>query len=156
MPALKESKHVDLNRYVGSGKDRTWHQVAAFPSWFQRGCEKVSATYTKKEGFVEVRNKCTNKENESKEQLGKATTTDKENVLGVKFFPLQPKADYIIEFVDDNYNFAVVGSSKKNYLWILARDKVTPSIKKQLVAIAKKKGYNTSRLEYNDDPIEVK
>ena len=150
-----ESKNIDLAKYIGVGKptkDRKWHQVAAFPAWFQKDVQghqlqDVTAVYTQRKGYVEVKNSGKLIDGKRKVQLGKAFPSDKPNVLKVKFFPLQPGADYIIEFVDKKYKYAIVGSSSKAYLWILARGRVTPMIRDQLTQIAKRKGYDVGRLE---------
>ena len=152
---LKRATKIDLDKYIGEGKSeekRTWKQVAAFPAWFQKDergkpLQKVTATYTKKKGFVEVKNSGVESNGEKETKIGKATTTSKPNVLKVKFSPIQPGADYIIEFVDVDYKYAIVGSTGKAYLWILARGRVTQDIYDQLISIAKRKGYEVDRLE---------
>lgn len=148
---LIKAKTIDLDKYIGTGltkREKTWHQVAAFPAWFQRGLSKITAEYTMMDGYIEVKNSGTRANGKRKIQIGKAFASDKKNVLLVQFFWLQPKADYIIEFVDENYKYAIVGSTRKNYLWILARDKVTPTIYKELVEIANRKGYDVKRLNF--------
>ena len=42
---------VDLKKYAG-----TWYELASYPQFFERGCSNVKATYTLKEGYVEVLN----------------------------------------------------------------------------------------------------
>lgn len=147
---LVKTTTINLDRYIGTGltkREKTWHQVAAFPAWFQRGLSKVTAEYTMMDGYIEVKNAGTRSDGTRKIQIGKAFPSDKKNILLVQFFWLQPKADYIIEFVDRNYQYAIVGSSSKRYLWILARAEVTPAIYQQLVNIAKRKGYDVQGLE---------
>jgi lipocalin len=148
--ALVKVQSINLDNYIGTGlnkREKVWHQVAAFPAWFQRGLSKVTAEYTMMDGYIEVKNAGTRSDGTRKIQMGKAFPSDKKNTLLVQFFWLQPKADYIIEFVDQNYQYAIVGSSSKRYLWILARGEVTPSIYQELVSIANRKGYDVQRLE---------
>ncbi|MHB9142769.1 MAG: lipocalin family protein, partial [Paludibacter sp.] len=42
---------VDLKRYSG-----TWYEIASYPQFFERGCSNVRATYTAKDGYIEVFN----------------------------------------------------------------------------------------------------
>ena len=135
--SLKRASPVDLKKYGGK-----WFEVASFPAWFSKDCVSVEAEYTEKERFIEVKNSCeTEKVTEEhvcsgegerqvcmidrkpvvRVKVGKAFKTPMDNVLKVQFtFPF--RADYEIIFVDTGYKYAVVGSSGKRYLWILARD----------------------------------
>ena len=139
---MKKARKIELSRYAGK-----WNQVAAFPAWFDRGCKNITAEYELKKGYVKVTNRCTLGPIKNK-IVGKAFPTNKQNVLMVQFYP-PVKSPYIIEYVDEEYKFAVVGSQNKNYLWILSRRK---RIKKEdldyLVSYAKKKGYDVSRLVF--------
>lgn len=138
---LVKAKKFDLARYAGK-----WFQIRAFQTWFQKDLTNVTATYTIKDTYIEVKN-TGRKGKEKSEIIGKAFSTDKPNMLKVQFYwPF--KADYIIEFVDKDYQYAIVGSNKKNYLWILARKKpVSPAILDELIGIARKQGYDTSKLQ---------
>ena len=49
--------------------------------------------------------------------------------------------------IDADYTYALVGSGGANYLWILSRTSVLPdSVKSELVAEAKRRGYDTDQL----------
>lgn len=143
--------NFNLKRYIGEGlsaKERKWHQVAALPAWFQAGLSRITAKYIDKGDYIEVRNSGIKKNGRRKTQIGKAITSDRKNVLLVKFYLLSPYAEYIVEFVDQKYKYAIVGSSGKKYLWILTRDlEIMKDRRDELIAIAKRKGYDVSRLE---------
>jgi len=140
---IEKATTIDLEKYLG-----IWNQLAAFPAWFQRGCSDVTATYKKVNEYISVFNACYNKNNVKSTAFGTAKPFSK-NVLKVSFFPLV-SADYIIEFVgvvNGKYEYAIVGSNGKKYLWILSRRKRVPkAIYDELVGIAKRKGYDVSRL----------
>lgn len=56
---------------------------------------------------------------------------------------------YILELDEENYNYALVGSSTDKYLWILSRTPQLPEeIKKKLVTAAERRGYDTNRLQW--------
>ena len=135
--SLKRASPVDIKKYGGK-----WFEVASLPAWFSKDCVSSDAEYTEKEKFIEVKNSCetekVTEEHECSEEggrgvcmivskpvvrvkVGKAFKTPKDNVLKVQFtFPF--RADYEIIFVDTGYKYAVVGSSGKRCLWILARE----------------------------------
>jgi len=137
---LSKARTIDLDKYLGK-----WYQIAAFPAWFQRGCDSTTAFYRKVNDYISIFNTCRSKNGIKNTAFGAAKPFSR-NVLKVQFFPLI-SADYTIEFVDEEYQHAVVGSGKKKYLWILAREKSIPcSVYDELVKIAKKKGYDVKRL----------
>lgn len=141
--ASKGVKTIDLSKYKGK-----WYEIASIPKSFSKGCEKTTANYTPKENYIEVKNRC-KVEGKQKEIIGEARKTkDKNNKeLEVSFFPPLFYSPYKIEYVDKDYKRAIVGS-KKNSLWLLSRNKTMSEEKyKQLLNIAKRKGYKISELK---------
>lgn len=56
---------------------------------------------------------------------------------------------YILELDEENYNYALIGSSTDKYLWILSRTPQLPEeVKKKLVTAAERRGYDTTRLKW--------
>ena len=134
-------KSVDLNRYVGR-----WYEIAKFDHIFERGLDFAMANYTLREdGKIDVLNTGV-KDGRAKDAKGIAKTTNISGLLKVSFFgPFY--SDYRILMLDANYQYALVGGSNENYLWILSRtpqlDDATRSL---ILAEAEKRGYNTSKL----------
>ena len=134
-------KSVDLNRYVGR-----WYEIAKFDHIFERGLDFAMANYTLREdGKIDVLNTGV-KDGRAKDAQGIAKTTNISGLLKVSFFgPFY--SDYRILMLDANYQYALVGGSNENYLWILSRtpqlDDATRSL---ILAEAEKRGYNTSKL----------
>lgn len=132
---------VNLDRYLGY-----WYEVARFDHSFERGMEYVMAKYTlRDDGKIDVLNTGI-KDGRAKDAKGIAKTTNVSGLLRVSFF--QPfYGDYRIMLVDADYQYALVGGSNKNYLWILSRtpqlDEATKSL---IVAEADRRGYDTTRL----------
>jgi lipocalin len=141
---LAPANEIILDKYKGK-----WFEIASFPAWFARGCKKTTAEYTIKPNSakVQVLNTC-EVNGKQRKARGSAKTSSMPNVLKVGFPPFEfLRADYIIEFVDNMFQHAVVGSSSKRYLWILAREPIIDDeIYSFLVDQARKKGYDTSRL----------
>jgi len=83
-----------------------------------------------------------------KQAKGKAKLVDKNTGAKLKvtfFWPFS--ADYWIINLSENYDYAVVGSPSRKYLWILSR---TPQMDDklffQLVESVKSKGFNVEKL----------
>lgn len=132
---------LDLQRYLGD-----WYEIARFDHSFERGLEFCKANYAMKEnGKIAVTNTGI-KEGKPKTSNGKAKTTDTPALLRVSFFgPFY--SDYRVMLLDDNYQWALVGSGSAKYLWILSR---TPELPKEtldtILAEARRRGYDTSKL----------
>ncbi len=52
--------------------------------------------------------------------------------------------NYEIIFIDSEYKVAIVGSPDKKYLWILARNIIDEKSIKELLDIAKQRGFSVS------------
>lgn len=111
---------VDLKRFCG-----TWYEIAAFPTWFERGC--VGSTLTCElttDGNLRLITAC------HKETLdgplhahtGDAWVTDPATNAKLKvqfFWPL--RAQLWVLDLDPRYRYAAVGRPNREHLWILSR-----------------------------------
>jgi len=116
---------VDLARYTG-----TWYEIARYPNRFQRGCGETTAFYAlRNDGKVEVVNRCRTEKGE-KVARGIARVVDPETNARLKvtfFWPFS--GDYWILDLGDRYDYAVVGTPDRKYLWVLNR---TPAMETRL------------------------
>jgi len=141
---MKE-KEINLEKYQGK-----WWEIAKKPTIFQITClSDTNANYTLKEDYVEVENKCKGLFGIPQSVKGKAFFSEKKNTLQVQFSPLQPKFDnYIVEWVDKDYQNTLVGSPTKTFLWFLSRNKkVSDKQMTKFRDIAISKGYDLSNLQ---------
>jgi apolipoprotein D and lipocalin family protein len=135
---------VNLERYLG-----TWYEIARFPHSFEKGLENVTATYNlKSDGRIEVIN-AGFKNRKKSVARGTAWIPDKScnGRLLVSFF--RPfKGEYkIIRLDKENYRFAVITGSTKNYLWILSREpKMSEELYNDIISFVSSKGFDTSRI----------
>lgn len=140
-------KELDLNRYLG-----TWYEIARFPHSFEKDLVGVTATYRlRADGKIEVINqgrKFTLDGKRSK-AVGKAKIPNpsEPGKLKVSFFWFF-YADYFVLELDENYQYAMIGSSSPKYFWILSR---TPQMDdftyQMLLEKARKRGYHLDKLE---------
>lgn len=140
-------KELDLNRYLG-----TWYEIARFPHSFEKNLVGVTATYSlRDDGKIEVLNQGYKNtlDGEKSKAVGKAKIPNKlePGKLKVSFFWIF-YADYYVLELDENYQYAMIGSSSDKYFWILSRTpKMDPVIYEMLLEKARKRGYNLSKLE---------
>ncbi|MGC9513238.1 MAG: lipocalin family protein [Fidelibacterota bacterium] len=137
---------LDLERYMG-----TWYEIARFNHTFERGLISNQAKYTlRNDGKVQVLN--TGIESDNPEKVKKAeavayrASEKKNGHMKVRFFPLI-SSHYIVIDLDKNYQYAVVTSNSKKYLWILSRSKtMNETLYQQLTDKLQKRGFKTQNL----------
>ncbi len=147
----KAVNHVDLKKYVG-----LWYEIAKIPNRFQKHCKRgTTAQYRLLDnGKIEVINSCIDENGEKDEAEGIAKVVDANSnaklevsfvsILGINLF----WGDYWIIGLDNNYEYAVIGTPTRKYGWILSR---TPKLSEEKLngafEILKSQGYNTKQFE---------
>jgi len=144
-------KYVDLKRYVG-----LWYEVAKIPNSFQDQCIKnTTAKYTLTEdGEIKVTNSCIDEDGEVDDASGVVRVVDKKSnakleVSFVSFLGWRPFwGDYWIIGLDENYQWAIVGTPNRKYGWVLSR---TPNLDNttldKILGIIKDQGYDPKKFE---------
>ena len=140
-------KKLDLQKYLG-----TWYEIARYDHRFERDLVGVTANYSMRpDGKIKVVNSGYKNtlDGEYSEAIGKAKIPDPENEpakLKVSFFWIFYGDYYVLE-LDKDYQWAVIGSSTDNYLWILSRTpQMAPEIYTDLLKRIVDRGYDTSAL----------
>ena len=138
---------LELQKYLGK-----WYEIARYDHRFERGLVGVTAEYSiRRDGKIKVLNSGYKKSlnRTFSQDIGKAKIPNPEKEPGkfkVYFFWIF-YADYFVLELDDNYQWAVIGSSSDKYLWILSR---TPQMEEQLyqgiLDKIKGRGYDISTL----------
>jgi apolipoprotein D and lipocalin family protein len=154
-PDLKTVPKVDLQKYSG-----VWYEIARLPNKFQKECAgDVSAEYTLRENEkIKVVNRCREADKpKPKVAEGVARVAAEDNgsnsILEVRFAPAilsfldSVWGDYRIIALDEDYRYALVGSSDRKYLWILSRTKtLDDDVYKRLLATAVEQGFNVNQI----------
>ncbi len=146
-PPVTVVPKVDLARYAGK-----WYEIAKYPNRFQRGCSNATAEYTlAADGkSVEVVNRCVEEGSagEVRSIRGKARVVDSDTNAKLKvtfFWPFS--GDYWILALGPDYEYAVVGTPDRKYLWFLARTPtVGDDLYDRLLAEAKLQGFDPARV----------
>ncbi len=139
-------QELDIEKYLGK-----WYEIARFDHSFERGLVGVTATYSyRKDGKINVENEGYKVmlDGEKSVAIGKAKIPNLEipSKLKVSFF-LFFYGDYFVLELDEDYNWAVIGSSSDKYLWILSR---TPQMEitlyNDLLEKITQRGYDVNEL----------
>ena len=134
---------VELVKYIGK-----WYEVARLPFRFEDGCTDITATYgLNDDGSVSVLNECL-RDGKQRQSKGKAKVVDRATGAKLKvtfFWPFY--GDYWVIDLGRNYEYSVVGTPNREYLWILSRTKqMDDGLYSRLVEFAKSKGFDVGRL----------
>lgn len=126
---LPTQADVDLNKYAG-----TWYEQARLPNRFQKDCvSDVQAYYQMNpDNTINVTNQCRAKDGGTKVARGlgrPASSFDPRNpaILKIRFAPdwiaWLPLVwgDYWIIKLQDDYQYSLVGTPDRKYLWVLSR-----------------------------------
>lgn len=141
---------LDLDRYAGQ-----WHEIAHLPMFFQRKClDAVTASYTPMpDGTIRVHNSCrTSRGTQTVD--GVARIVDGQPAaFKVRFAPAwlgwlpRAWADYWVIDVAPDYQWAVVGSPSREYLWVLARrPDMHRALFERILDRARRRGYDVGKL----------
>lgn len=149
---LDTAKSVDLNRYVG-----VWFEQAKLPNRFQAQCiGDVQASYSLlADSSIEVINRCKLADGAFEEAKGQVrlaadVQTPDNSKLEVRFAPalLSPIpsvwGDYWILKIVGDYEYSLVGTPDRQYLWVLSRSKqADAAVVNELLDYAKEWGFAT-------------
>ena len=139
-------KELDIERYLGK-----WYEIARYDHRFERGLVGVTASYSfRDDGKIKVVNTGYKEtlNGQKSEAIGKAKIPDPNvpSKLKVSFFWLF-YGDYFVFELDENYQWAVIGSSTDNYLWILSRTpQMDETVYYELLNKLTTRGYNIDKL----------
>jgi apolipoprotein D and lipocalin family protein len=144
---LATVEQVDLDRYAGR-----WYEIVRLPQFFERNCAYVTAEYSATDGdYIEVVNTCLDTLDQAfRSSKGKAFPVEgsRNSQLKVQFF-FPFRGDYFIIDLDEDYQWAMVGSPSRSSLWILSRSPgMELSTINELLDEAKEKGFDTEAVIY--------
>jgi apolipoprotein D and lipocalin family protein len=151
MPEVTAVPSIDLSRYLGR-----WYEICRLPLKYEDAtATDITATYSlNDDGSVRVDNRCFDEDGEPSQALGKATPVDDtKSRLKVTFLPEYIRwipftsGDYWVLKIDPDYKAALVGTSDRKFLWLLARQPSLPdATRNELLAEARRQGFDLSGL----------
>ncbi|WP_281556884.1 lipocalin family protein [Thalassomonas sp. RHCl1] len=142
---IEPVQDFEVKRYLG-----LWYEIARLDHAFERGLEQVSAEYSQRQdGGINVINRGFDSQSNSWQQArGKGYFVGKHDVghLKVSFFgPFY--GSYLIFDLGKNYQYSLVTSNDRSYLWLLSRTpEITESLKNDLLTKLAGLGFATQDL----------
>jgi lipocalin len=140
-------KELNIERYLGK-----WYEIARFDHRFERGLVGVTANYSlRDDGKIKVVNSGYKDSLNGKfsQAVGKAkipNPASEPSKLKVSFFWFY-YGDYFVLELDEDYQWAVIGSSSDKYLWILSRSpQMNDELYQQILKGLTQRGYNVKQL----------
>ncbi|TCB84078.1 outer membrane lipoprotein Blc [Enterobacter quasihormaechei] len=150
-PGVTVVSNFDAQRFLG-----TWYEIARMDHKFERGLEKVTASYSAMDdGGIQVVNRGYNPDRQMWQQtVGQAYFTGAPNRAAMKISFFGPfYGGYNVIALDKEYRHALVCGPDRNYLWILSRTPtITAEMKQQMLDVATRQGFDVTKLIWVKQP----
>lgn len=158
-PLISENSNQEFEFHLENYLGR-WYEQARLPTFFQKNCASSFAEYTlNTDSTIKVYNMCYKFDGSTEDITGKAKIYPKDpsgrslivsfNFINdiINFFA---GVNYYIYYVDEAYQYAIIGSPKKDTMWILTRnEKIDENVLKTLVTKSEQIGFDVSKIIYD-------
>jgi len=139
--------YVDLERFMGD-----WYVIANIPTFLEKGAHNAVENYKLNDDGTIATTFTFNADSfdgEQKEYTPKGFVLDTESNArwGMRFiWPI--KADYRIVYLDEDYSLTIIGRTKRDFVWIMARSPQIPEPDyTRLMGIVSELGYDMTKVE---------
>ena len=139
--------HVDLQRFMGD-----WYVIANIPTFLEKGAHNAVESYElNQDGTIGVtfhfQADAFDGERKVYHPTGYVIEGSGNAVWGMQFlWPI--KAEYRVIYLDSDYEVTVIGRSKRDYVWIMARKpQITDSKYDQILQFLQGEGYDIGKIE---------
>lgn len=151
---IEPVQDFQAERYLG-----TWYEIARLDHSFERGMQQVTAEYSMRDdGGIQVINRGFKEaKQEWNEAQGKAYFVEDSTTgyLKVSFFGPFYGA-YIVFDLGEDYEYSLVTSSNKSYLWLLSRTPtLDPAQQQRLIKRMTALGFATDQLIFVDQSTNL-
>ena len=132
MKPIDTVDYVDLDRFMGK-----WYVIANIPTFIEKDAHNATETYRLESDGTIATTFRFNKgglDGPVKTYHPRGFIRDNQSnaVWGMQFvWPF--KAEYLVIYLDENYSLTVIGRTKRDYVWIMAREPVIPDDKYSLI-----------------------
>ncbi len=144
---LETVDYVDLQRFMGD-----WYVIANIPTFLEKNAYNPIESYAlDTDGSIATTFSFNADSLEGEKKVyyprGFIKNTDTNAEWGMQFiWPI--KADYRIVYLDSNYQYTVIGRSKRDYVWIMARNPtISAKMLSELTQFVASIGYDIDQLE---------
>ena len=146
VPPIRTAAQVDLPRFMGD-----WYVLGNIPTFIEKQAFNAIESYALNEdGTIDTTFRFRDGGFDGPEKIyhptGFVRDGSRNAVWGMQFiWPI--KAEYRVLFVSEAYDQAVIGRSKRDYLWIMARTpSIAPGEYQALVDMVEEQGYDVAKI----------
>lgn len=147
MKPIHTVEYVDLKRFMGD-----WYVIANIPTFIEKDAYNAIESYRLKDDGTVTTTFRFNKgslDGPLKEYHPRGFIRDQKSnaVWGMQFvWPF--KAEYRIIFLSDDYTTTVIGRSKRDYVWVMAREPVISDEEyDSILSFLLEQGYDIKKLQ---------
>jgi apolipoprotein D and lipocalin family protein len=147
MTPIQTVEHVDLDRFMGP-----WFVIASIPTFIEKDAYNGVESYRLAEDGTVETTFTFNKGNfdgpvKTYRPRGFIRDTDSNAVWDMQFiWPF--KAEYRIVYLNDTYTQTVIGRTKRDYVWIMAREpSIPPDDYNRILQFIQGQGYDISMIQ---------
>ena len=147
-PPMETVDYVDLDRFMGD-----WYVIANIPTFVEKGAHNavesyrldddgsIATTFTFRKGGFDG-------EKKTYRPRGFVTDTESNAVWGMQFiWPI--KGDYRVIYLDDGYSVTVIGRTKRDFVWLMAREpQISNTDYEPAFEAIERAGYDIARLQH--------
>ncbi|MGB1009898.1 MAG: lipocalin family protein [Thiolinea sp.] len=147
MKTIPTVKQVDLPRFMGD-----WYVIANIPTFLEKGAHNAVESYAlKDDGRIATTFSFNDGSFAGKRKQYNPTgfVVDNQSKASWDMQFLWPfKAEYKIIYLDEQYQQTIIGRSKRDYIWIMARQpQLSDAEYQKLLETAATLGYDTSLIQ---------
>jgi len=147
LPALETVDYVDLERFMGD-----WYVIANIPTFVEKGAHNAVESYRLDEdGTIATtftfRKDAFDGPEKQYHPRGFVRDTQSNAEWGMQFiWPF--KGDYRIIYLADDYSATIIGRTKRDYVWLMARSpELSADAYREAVQFIERAGYDTADLQ---------
>jgi apolipoprotein D and lipocalin family protein len=137
---------LDLDRFMGD-----WYVIANIPTFIEKGAHNAIESYRlTEEGNVATTFRFRDGGFDGPVKRYNPTgfvSAENNAVWGMQFiWPI--KAEFLVIYLDDSYERTIIGRSKRDYIWLMARQpELAPEDYQAMLDAAEAAGYDISRIQ---------
>ena len=145
-PPIQTVDHVDLERYMGD-----WYVIANIPTFLERDAHNAVERYSlNNDGTIDTVFTFRKGSFDGDEKRYNPTgfvRSENNAEWGMQFiWPI--KAEFLVIWLDEDYTQTVIGRSKRDYVWIMAREpEMADEDLQEIIAFLDEQGYDTSEIQ---------
>ena len=143
-PPIHTIEALDLDRFMGE-----WYVIASIPTMFEKNAYNAVESYRlDDDGSVETTFRFNKGASDGPQKVyrSRAFVLDTESNAhwGMQFvWPFQ--AEYRVVYLSEDYSVTIIGRTKRDYVWIMAREPFIPEAEyERLIKLLTSYGYDTS------------